>query len=86
MDLKLKDVLPEKHVEMLTPAARELTRDELNHIMSKPGLDHHGLDQNDINSITKLAITRINDGQTMFGFPTMSVQVDNDDDGPNRNW
>ena len=85
MDLKLKDVLPEKHIEMLTPKAKELTRDELNQIMSQPGLDHHGLEQEDIDSLTKLSITRINEGMTMFGFPTMSVEVDNEG-GPNRNW
>ena len=80
------DVLPPKQASMLTEAAKNLSKDELTHIMTCAGDDHHDLNQDDINSLTALAAHRINNGQNMFGFTSMRISADNSDGGPNRNW
>lgn len=86
MSDKLGDVLPSDQAAMLTDNARNLDQEGLSQIMSQSGSDHHNLSQEDINSLTKVATMRINNGDTMFGYDNMNINADNDDDGPNQNW
>ncbi|MBI1305772.1 MAG: hypothetical protein GC181_04065 [Bacteroidetes bacterium] len=85
MSKKLSEVLPAEDAALLTDAARNLNEDDLAHIMSKRGSAHHNLSKDDINSLTALAVKRINNGQSMFGYDHMNVAVTNDE-GPDHNW
>ncbi len=62
----LGDLLPKKQAELLTDHVRNMTREDL----EEQSANHHksSLSHHDVSSLRRLAIARINAGQTIYTF------------------
>lgn len=82
MSSTLKEALiqagDEKQVELLSPDAQSLTESEIENFMN--GKDADKISDSIKSSLTKLAKTRVKDGQSVMPFHLKNLEVNESDD------